>query len=115
MGHCTLERETKKKKQKTLSQAMEEALAVHTQEEEEEEERNETLNPQTLKTQSLRKREAFLAQKEFFAGSFMRTACSLKMFKHPEPAIYFYLFLMFFTFFKSGHHGCDYEGGFIVS
>lgn len=36
------------------------ALAVHTQEEEE---RNETLNPQTLKTQSLRKREAFFAQK----------------------------------------------------
>jgi hypothetical protein len=51
---------------------MEEALAVHTQEEEEE--RNETLNPQTLKTQSLRKREAFFAQKELFSGSFMRTA-----------------------------------------
>lgn len=40
---------------------MEEALAVHTQEEEEE--CNETLNPQTLETQSLRKREAFFAQK----------------------------------------------------
>jgi hypothetical protein len=39
------------------------SLAVHTQEEEEEEERNETPNPQTLKTQSLRKREAFFAQK----------------------------------------------------
>ncbi len=38
------------------------SLAVHTQEEEEEE-RNETLNPQTLKTQSLTKREAFFAQK----------------------------------------------------
>jgi hypothetical protein len=64
MGHCTLDRKRKKKKQKTLSKAMEEALAVHTQEEEEEEEENnETLNPQTLKTQSLRNREAFFAQK----------------------------------------------------
>jgi hypothetical protein len=65
MGHCTLDRKRKKKKQKKLSKAMEEALAVHTQEEEEEEEEenNETLNPQTLKTQSLRNREAFFAQK----------------------------------------------------
>jgi hypothetical protein len=73
MGHCTLERETKKK-QKTLSKAMEEALAVHTQQEEEEEERNETLNPQTLKTQSLGSGKRSLPKKEVFAGSFVRTA-----------------------------------------
>lgn len=53
---------------------MEEALAVHTQQEEEEEERNETLNPQTLKTQSLGSGKRSLPKKEVFAGSFVRTA-----------------------------------------
>jgi hypothetical protein len=76
---------------------MEEALAVHTQEEEEEEEeRNETLNPQTLKTQSLRKQEAFFAQKGVLCRFFRENRLMFENVQTPGTGDFILFCFMFY-------------------